>query len=266
MRYLLLVEGARTEINIFQKVLERYGLTVLTERRIESFAEPDFLTIPSVMLEDKRNSVLIVQPPRNRLKDLLEYYQREDIDLNLVSGSREKLFNAIFLIFDVDHTPQSALEEMYAFHKDETDTELLLISSPCIEILSEPGRTGELRVKHLKEYKTERNNYFSDRLRLGINTEEYISRNFEEPAVYYLDQNYRDFNDSNVMNHPEKVIRKVNEINIRSDDEVLYRYFTTVVYVLIACIFGFNSDFDNYLRLREFLLSQKGTLTSPLLN
>lgn len=64
MRYLLLVEGARTKINIFQKVLERYGLTVLTERRIESFAEPDFLTIPSVMLEDQRNSVLIVQPPR----------------------------------------------------------------------------------------------------------------------------------------------------------------------------------------------------------
>lgn len=31
MRYHLLVEGARTEINIFQKVLERYGLTVLTE-------------------------------------------------------------------------------------------------------------------------------------------------------------------------------------------------------------------------------------------
>ena len=47
----------------------------------------------------------------------------------------------------------------------------------------------------------------------------------------------------------------VNELNTRSEEEVLYRYFTTVVYVLIACIFGFNAEIDSYQRLRDFLLS-----------
>ncbi len=235
MRFLILTEGARTEINIFQRVLERYGLRVIRISRIESFTEPESLQLLGTELECDRTSVLIAQAPRNRLKDLLSYYRRDNIDLNLVFGSRDK--------------------EIYTRHNDETDSGLLLISSPCIEILSEPGRTEELRVKHLKEYKRERNNFFSDVLRLGMNAEEYIAENFEKLAVSYLDRNFNDFRDANVMNHPESVIKKVNELNFRSEEEVIYRYFTTVVYVLIACIFGFSIKTDSYSSLREFLLS-----------
>lgn len=255
MRFLILTEGARTEINIFQKVLERYGLSVIRLSRIESFTEPESLHLLGTELERDRTSVLMAQAPRNRLKDLLFYYKRNNIDLNLVFGSRDRIFNGIFLLFDIDHTDNATLEEIYSWHNDETDSGLLLISSPCIEILSEPGRTEELRAEHLKEYKRERNNFFSDVLRLGINAEEYIAENFEKLAVSYLDQNFNDFKDANVMNHPESVIAKVNELNTRSEEEVLYRYFTTVVYVLIACIFGFNAEIDSYQRLRDFLLS-----------
>lgn len=255
MRFLILTEGARTEINIFQRVLERYGLRVIRISRIESFTEPESLQLLGTELECDRTSVLIAQAPRNRLKDLLSYYRRDNIDLNLVFGSRDRFFNGIFLLFDVDHTDNTSLEEIYTRHNDETDSGLLLISSPCIEILSEPGRTEELRVNHLKEYKRERNNFFSDVLRLGMNAEEYIAENFEKLAVSYLDRNFNDFRDANVMNHPESVIKKVNELNFRSEEEVIYRYFTTVVYVLIACIFGFSIKTDSYSSLREFLLS-----------
>lgn len=39
MRYLLIVEGERTEKHIFQRVLERYGMVVDVQGRISTYAE-----------------------------------------------------------------------------------------------------------------------------------------------------------------------------------------------------------------------------------
>ena len=255
MKYLLLVEGAKTEINIFQRVLERYGMIVVRQRQLESFSDLKDVDLNEIELQGRNGIVLIVQAPRNRLGDLLKYYERENVDLHLAFGGRDTPFNGVFLVFDVDHTSKEELDFMFRNHCDETDSGLLLISSPCIEVMSEPDRRQELKTDHLWKYKHQRNDFISNTLKLGVSTEQYISDNFERLAVSFLDQNKREFNDSNVMNHPEEVIRLVNERNDRTENEVVYRYFTTVVYVIFACILRLNVQIDNYQALRDCLVS-----------
>ena len=257
MNYLLLVEGARTEINIFQSVLERYGMKVVRHSQLQSFSDLNDVDLDGIELQGEKGVVLIAQAPRNRLSDLIKYYEREKVDLHFAFGGRNTPFNGIFLVFDVDHTSKEDLNKMFDKHCDETDAGLLLISSPCIEIMTEPERTEELKTDHLWKYKHQRNTFLSDTLKQGTSAEQYISDNFEELAVSFLDRNRREFDDTNVMNHPEEVIRLVNERNDRTEEEVIYRYFTTVVYVLFACVFRLNVQVDNYTALREFLISHK---------
>ncbi|MDD7201615.1 MAG: hypothetical protein SPF89_10250 [Sphaerochaetaceae bacterium] len=39
------------------------------------------------------------------------------------------------------------------------------------------------------------------------------------------------------MNHPAEVVEMVNRYNDRTSANVVYRYFTTAIYVVLACVF-----------------------------
>ena len=248
MTYLLIVEGEKSEFEIFSKVFERYGFNVVHADRMKSL-DSSLEGFDISELEDNKNNVVIAQAPKNRLGELLKL-SSEQFDFDMAF---RRQFNGVFLIFDVDHTSRTDLEEMIGIHNDETDKGLLLVSSPCIEILSEPGRKEPIETDHLSTYKKERNIYCSDVLRLGHGTTKYISDNFEALALQFLDQNYKDFSEVNVMEHPQQIIEKINKENERTSREVVYRYFTTVVYVVIAVVFGLSREIENYESVRRFL-------------
>lgn len=66
--------------------------------------------------------------------------------------------------------------------------------------------------------------------------------------------NRYEFDELNILEHPGLVIEKINKENFRSEDQVIYRYFTTVLYVALAYICGKTKQIENYLEVREFLL------------
>lgn len=250
MNYLLIVEGAVAEPNLFSQVFQRYGFNVIKSERMQSFESFDCSN-----LSDSKNNIVIAQAPRNRLGDLL----RSDSASFDFDKAFKKRFNSVFLIFDVDHTDNKDLSEMIKIHGDETDSGLLLVSSPCIEIMSEPGRTETLETEHLASYKKERNKYYSDEMKLGYGAIQYIANNFENLALQFLLQNYREFNEPNVMEHPRLVVDMINKKNDRTSTVVVYRYFTTVLYVLIANIFGLTKQIDNVEIVESFLLKNAST-------
>ncbi len=248
MTYLLIVEGQKGEYEVFAPVLERYGFNVVHSKKLQSWASAH-IGFDITELNDDKNNIVIAQAPKNRLGELLKL-DSADFDFDLAF---KRQFNGIFLIFDVDHTSNDDLERMIRIHSDETDKGLLLVSSPCIEILSEPERKNILRVSHLRDYKKERNIFCSDVLKLGCNAIKYIADNFESLALQFLELNYFEFNEPNVMEHPQLVVNKINVENERTDKLVVYIYFTTVVYVLIAVIFGLNREIENYGLIKKFL-------------
>ena len=73
--------------------------------------------------------------------------------------------------------------------------------------------------------------------------------------MYFLKQNYIDFNEPNIMEHPSLVIKKINQENIREDNYVYYRYFTTVIYVCIAYALGLTKQIENYNEVYSFFKS-----------
>lgn len=181
MNYLLIVEGAKAEHSLFAMVFERYGFNIVHSKQMKSF--DSFINqFDSFELSDSKDNIVIAQAPRNRLGELLRS-DSSQVDFDIVF---KKKFNSIFLIFDVDHTGNTDLEEMSRIHCDESDSGLLLVSSPCIEIMSEPNRKEELETDHLAKYKKERNVFFSETQRLGYGAIEYIARNFEKLSLEFL--------------------------------------------------------------------------------
>ena len=251
MNYLVLTEGKRTEINIFSEILKRYGFHIVKREIINDYSS--IATIDKQLLSNSKDNVIIAQAPRNRLRDLLKFYNEEQYDLDKIFGENSYYFNGIFLLFDVDHTSESDLNIIFNIHNDETEKGLLLVSSPCIEIMSEPRRKKTLQTAHLRSYKAERN--IKIEKLYNTNTEQYIIDNFEKLSIYFLNKNVKDFNNKNVMEHPELVIEKINKENIRGEELVEYRYFTTVTYVLLAFVMNKTIKTNNYNAVKSMLKS-----------
>lgn len=257
--YLLIVEGAVTEKEILESVLK--GINVTVERceqvNLQSDVEDLFAGIYDKSNNDK---IYIIQGHRNRIHDWLKSMKTEEEDFENFFSTLNEKFAGIFIIFDVDHTSKDELEEMFEKYNNETGNGLLLLSSPCIEVLADAKRKEPFEGNHLKDYKTLLNKEWT---KAGYSSaKDYIMKNFNELALYYLDKNTNDSGLQDVMLHPQFVLTKINELNDRtyiSNDiqPVIYRYFTTVLYVCIAYINGLTKEFDNVQAVKEYFIMQQ---------
>ena len=252
-RFLLIVEGEKTEPTIFKRVLEKYGYNVI--KCDEKLDIENFNQLSELEFENEKNNVVIIEGPRNRIHDFLKVYNENTDSFEKLLSIHSELFQGIFLMYDVDHNDCEDINEMFSKFNDETSSGLLLLSSPCIEVLGDFDTSRkEERFKHIKDYKKVLNEYYNANKK-SIN--DYIVDNFEKLCIYYLDKNKNDFDELNVMEHPKLVIDYINKYNERINDEdnkyVIYRYFTTVVYVFIAFINKLTRNIDNYKPFRDWL-------------
>lgn len=259
--FLIITEGVSTEPTILEAVLKKYGFNIITKNpiRINGETQPFELEITE-LLDTKKDNVYIAQGPKNRIRDFLNLINQQTEDVERYFSQLSDNFAGIFLVYDVDHTPKDDLEAMCYKFSDETSSGLLILSSPCIEVLSDPGRVEELCVDHLRQYKKERKKWVQDATSDSI--EHYMINNFETLILSFLHQNCIESGSTNVMEHPEYVLQQINLKNERtyiSDDmqPVLYRYFTTTLYVCIAYILGLTKEIDNSEIVANFFLSQK---------
>ena len=250
--FLLIVEGAKTEKNILQSVFMKYGFNVVCKEQMHIDDDiNEYADFEKTRLSDDKDTVVIIQGIRTRISELMQQYQSQTSDFEKLFGEFREKFAGIFFIYDVDHTSNEDLKKMFDKFQDETSG-MLLVSSPCIEIMHEPKRTKELYVQHLKKYKAASNVECHKIHQKSV--AEYIIDNFETLALEFISKNYIESNLSNVMEHPQFVIEQINKTNDRSaeDGSVLYRYFTTVVYVCIAYINGLVKEFDNIETVKNF--------------
>lgn len=251
IKYLILTEGERTEPNILKGIFSKYGFNVVLNPKVETY---EGIEVNIEELSNDNKNIVIAQAPKNRLGELITLYNKEDYDLDKIFSKQANSFAAIFLIFDVDHTTNEELNKIFTIHNEETEKGLLLVSSPCIEILTEPGKKDEINVEHLTTYKEQRRKFIYHSLDYKNGIERYIIDNFEKACVFFLEQNRNEFNENNIMEHPRLIIEKINKENIRNDEGVNYRYFTTVIYVALANICGLTKQIDNYDAVNNFFI------------
>lgn len=256
-KYLLIVEGSKTEKNIFEHLFKSYGFNVIKcENKISK--DFNFEIIESDLVKDNKN-IIIIEGPNNRIHDILLNIYNEDplndidnINIEVLFGYKPNDFKGIFWIYDVDHNIPNDINKMFSKFNDENGNGLLLLSSPCIEVLGE-YENKELKLNHIREYKSILNVHYN---KLGFNNvEEYIKNNINTLMLKYLNKNYLDFNDSNILNHPNEIIEYINKYNERNNEKhyVIYRYFSTVVYCVLAFILDLTIEIDNYNIVKEFL-------------
>ena len=252
--YLLIVEGKVTEKDILSSVFERYGFKTYDCGQIDFSEELKEFVLTKLNTPNEDN-IFIVQGPRNRIHDWLRLIDTKQDDFERYFRDLDGLFAGTFIIYDVDHTLKETLSNMFERYADETSSGLLLLSSPCIEVLSDEGRTEILEVDHLEEYKKELNKKFNQLYHCSA--KQYIIDHFEESVLYYLEKNTLESNSKNVMDHPSFVLEKINELNDREfysldNQPVRYRYFTTVLYVCIAYINGLTKQIENADEVKNF--------------
>ncbi|HOE78224.1 MAG TPA: hypothetical protein PKV63_06330, partial [Bacilli bacterium] len=85
---------------------------------------------------------------------------------------------------------------------------------------------------------------------------------FNELIIETIKQNSLEFNENNVSEHPDLLLKKNIETNktILNDEgqlQLLIRYFSTVIYVFIADIENITKDFDNTQKLIAFFEKHK---------
>ena len=161
------------------------------------------------------------------------------------------------MIYDVDHNDNEDVELMFNKFNNESDG-LLLLNSPCLEVLADINvdEKRELKFNHLNEYKKSLNKYHN--LNGNENSVKYIINHFNEIMMHFLEMNKKEFNENNIMEHPRLIKDKINLDNERvnckkkEDSYVIFRYFTTVLYVAIAYANKLTNEIDNYEIVHSF--------------
>ena len=257
-KFLLIVEGKDTEKSVLKEVLSRYGYNIVDCDVIDITGKLKNFDMAKMVSDG--DEVFIAQGPRNRIHDWLKLMDRKYDDFERFFEGINGLFAGIFIIYDVDHNSTEDISTMFEKYSDETTNGLLLLNSPCIEVVADAGRESELKVCHLKEYKKSLNKRFS--LSHNCSAKQFIIDNFEELVLYYLDKNCEELGCDNVVEHPSLILSKINTLNERvncpkEEAYVCYRYFTTVMYVSIAFMKGLTKEIDNSNIVRSFFESCK---------
>lgn len=247
---LLIVEGSVTEPNIFNDVFLKYGFNTIVSG--EKMDIEDAGQFEKFEYNLDKNNVVIIQGPRNRIHDFLKLYNENEMSIEKAFSYPYAFFSGIFLIYDVDHNDCDDVEQMFIKFSDES-TGMLLLSSPCVEVIADYNRErGESKYSHLSEYSADINEHYKGA------TNAFIVNNFNDLMLYFLTKNYNDFKETNVMEHPNRILEFINKYNDRVNCEdkeqsyVIYRYFSTVVYVAIAYANGLTREIDNYENVYSF--------------
>ena len=259
-RFLIITEGSETEPNIFVDLFKKYGFYVEHESQIKLNVDKENKGIFAnyKLFNSKKDTIIIAQGPRNRIRDLLRLYDNQKHDIERFFTKAKENFSGIFLIYDVDQTLSNDLKEAFNKFNNEQDG-LLLVSSPCIEVLAHEEMTNitEISGTHLSKcYKNQINQYINNTYHMK--TEEFILKNFEKISLKYLNDNVKELKSNNVMEHPQLIVDKINEYNSRKlttlkEVEFHYRYFSTVVYVCFAYILGLTKQINNSRIIKRFL-------------
>ena len=260
-KYLLIVDGKETEKSIFENLFKLYGFNVIkSERKLSKYEN---LHINESLFELENKNIILIEGPKNRIHDILintTSSPEEDInniDVEALFGYNSNDFYGIFWIYDVDHNDNEDVEKMFSKFNDESENGLLLLSSPCVEVLSDYNIARILKCEHIREYKRLLNDYWNKN---GYkNAKDYINCNISNLLVYFLDKNVKDFNDENIMNHPSEIIEFINKNNTRDNDKgfVEYRYFSTVVYTVLGFVSGLTKKINNYSDVRNYIIKNQ---------
>lgn len=254
-KYLAIVEGSKTEYKILKSVLENQNFVVSNKSEI-NFKNTNRFNL-NIFTQDNID-IFILSSAQSRIHDVLINIDKNSDDIEKFFGFTSNYFNGIFLIFDVEHNDCDDLEKMFKNFNDE-NSGLLLISSPCIEVLGDLKREEFECYDIKKEYTHKLNADYDSQYKCSI--ESFIIKYFENLVLFYLKDNRDRFEENNIMEHPRLVVDLVNKENIRDNSNgknyCHIRYFTTVIYVMIAYINGLTKEIDNFQLVYDFFSSKK---------
>ena len=118
--FLIITEGIRTEPNILEAVLKRYGFNVIRKDPIEINGEDQPFDLDVTKLSGDKDNIYIAKGPKNRIYEFLALIDSNSADIERYFSKFEENFSGIFLVYDVDHTLNEDLEKMFAKYNDET--------------------------------------------------------------------------------------------------------------------------------------------------
>lgn len=238
-----------------------YGYNVIIEKKKLSVNT----TFSQTVYENNKDIIYVIQGPKNRINELLKN-NTSFIDVNRHFYHHLMKFSAIFLVYDVDHNTNKELENAYQYFNNISDG-LLILNVPYLEALAEYNMNRVYKSTNFTDYKKILNQYYNDKFHLNV--KEYIMLHFNELLLNHLQRNYElflknhtlhDVND--VTMHVQYLLEITNNENIRKGNskenyEVIIRFYSTVLYVILCYLKGFAKKRNNYYLLLKYLIQEE---------
>ena len=253
--YLLLVEGEE-EVKLFSSLLKKEGFNAISkEERVKFELIDASVNFDKEKFSKDLDNVLLVVSKNTRLHDLLKKINSNDSIEKVFKESVNSL-NGVFLIFDVDHNDENDINQIFEIFNDESEG-LLLLNSPCLEVIADLRcNYKEQKFYHLKEYKAQVHNTISLKSK-SQSFIDYLIDHIYENMLFFLNKNTKEFNEPNIMEHPYLIKEFINKHNKRvnnpNESYVIYRYYSTVLYVFLAFIKGLTIQINNFKIVKEYL-------------
>ena len=262
-KYLAIVEGKSMECEVLEYGLSTYGFQV-NDNLIKDYKLDDYSNMFTVKcLENKDKQFVILQSNQSRIKDFINTIDKESSDISRLLVGKD--FVSIFLIFDIDHNTKEEIDA--SFNKfNEPSTGLLILSSPCFEVIAPYSNDKQYEGISFKKFKTSKSTYYSDNFH--ISTKDYIKYSFNELLIHHLKNNKDKYDieelqeTNDITYHPEYIIILSNKYNIREGSDELsykvnYTYFSSILYVVLLYLFDFARYSDSYTKLLNFLINKQ---------
>lgn len=137
-KYLIIVEGEKTEFELIKSALK----VALPTYNVETTKFKGDDTAKFINTNKAEDIVFVIRPRLNRLSNIVNEIKRDNFDIFAFQMYFEDdidpdYFEKIFFIYDVDYTTDVDLSFALDYFNDEYSNGLLIVSSPCIEAMSD---------------------------------------------------------------------------------------------------------------------------------
>lgn len=245
-KYLIVVEGQKTEFELIKQVTKR----ILPNYSVSFTQYKGQQTIKFTNIKEANDEIFVIKPKHNRLSQIVEDYKKENGDIFAFQMYFDQyvdpdFFEKIFFIFDVDYTSDVDLSFALEHFNDEYSSGFLIISSPCIEAMTDTKKTYCIETeKHISdEYKPKIHldalKRFDQYVNLGYNAL-MCGEAFGLLNKCLIDNLSLFDNDQQFMNH--QAYFKNSFLPFIESDFRHYPLVTSFIYVLIGSILNLDVE------------------------
>jgi len=240
IRILLVVEGEKTEVDVFKELFTILGFSVVQEPKRGNFSRYTISTADKL--------VYLIPGPKQQVLEIMKEFDSASMDLSLFFNIPEPIA-LNYIVYDADDTIFADFSSLIENFKSSQDG-LILLSNPCFEVLADNVYDTHHKAPKYYKKKVRQQLISTGSINPGTTLLQYMVNNIIGLLIEQVRRNEVFFNSSDIYNH---AIDSYNLISSNVIDRTLniytYSNLFSVIFVILGDIFEVSKYENNTQKL-----------------